>query len=59
MPLLTTGFHFIGAGLWDSAPLEATLWDQADKLVGGDEAWSIIDDSAVPKNGKSSVGVAL
>lgn len=30
--------HFIGAGIWDSAPLEATLWRQADKLVGGDKA---------------------
>lgn len=34
-------YHFIGAGLWDSAPLEATLWDQADQLVGGDEAWLV------------------
>ena len=34
--------HFIGAGLWDSAPLEATLWSQADELVGGDGAWLII-----------------
>ena len=23
-------YHFIGAGLWDSAPPEATLWRQAD-----------------------------
>lgn len=30
--------HFIGAGLWDRAPLEVTLWDQADELVGGDGA---------------------
>lgn len=50
--------HFIGAGLWDSAPLEATLWQQADELVGGDEAWLIIDDTALPKKGKASVGVA-
>src|SRR5690606_37541048 len=50
--------HFIGAGLWDSAPLEATLWRQADELVGGDEAWLIIDDTALPKKGKASVGVA-
>ena len=50
--------HFIGAGLWDSAPLEATLWGQADKLVGGDEAWLIIDDTALPNKGKASVGVA-
>lgn len=50
--------HFIGAGIWDSAPLEATLWRQADELVGGDNAWLIIDDTALPKKGKASVGVA-
>lgn len=50
--------HFIGAGLWDSAPLEATLWKQADELLGGDGAWLIIDDTALPKKGKASVGVA-
>jgi hypothetical protein len=50
--------HFIGAGIWDSAPLEATLWQQADALVGGDKAWLIIDDTALPKKGKASVGVA-
>lgn len=50
--------HFIGAGLWDSAPLEATLWGQADALVGGDKAWLIIDDTALPKKGTASVGVA-
>ena len=49
--------HFIGAGLWDSAPLEATLWSQADQLVGGGKAWLIIDDTALPKKGKASVGV--
>lgn len=50
--------HFIGAGLWDSAPPEATLWKQADELVGGDDAWLIIDDTALPKKGKASVEVA-
>jgi SRSO17 transposase len=50
--------HFIGAGLWDSAPLEATLWRQADELVGGNGAWLIVDDTALPKKGKASVGVA-
>lgn len=50
--------HFIAAGLWDSAPLEATLWQQADALVGGDKAWLIVDDTALPKKGEASVGVA-
>lgn len=48
--------HFIGAGIWDSAPLEATLWRQADELVGGDKAWLIIDDTALPKKDKASSG---
>ena len=50
--------HFIGAGLWDSAPQGCFEWGQADELVGDDEAWLIIDDTALPKKGKASVGVA-
>ena len=34
------------------------MWRQADELVGGDKAWLIIDDTALPKKGKASVGVA-
>lgn len=30
--------HLIGDSLWDSRTLEATLWRQADELVGGDGA---------------------
>lgn len=50
--------HFIGAALWDSAPLEKDLCRQADALVGGNDAWLIIDDTALPKKGRASVGVA-
>lgn len=50
--------HFIGSGVWDAAPLEAVLVAEADKLVGGDNAWLIIDDTALPKKGWHSVGVA-
>ena len=50
--------HFIAAGVWDDAPLEAELWRQADALVGGGDSWLIIDDTALPKKGRSSVGVA-
>jgi SRSO17 transposase len=50
--------HFIGSGVWDAAPLEAALLVEADKLVGGDDAWLIIDDTALPKKGCHSVGVA-
>ncbi len=38
--------HFIGAGVWDAAPLEAELLVQADRLVGGQTAVLVIDDTA-------------
>ena len=50
--------HFVAAGVWDAAPLENELLVQADKLVGGSDAVMVIDDTAVPKKGKHSVGVA-
>jgi SRSO17 transposase len=50
--------HFIAAGVWDAAPLATELLIQADKLVGGSDAVLVIDDTAVPKKGKHSVGVA-
>jgi SRSO17 transposase len=50
--------HFIGSGVWDAAPLEAALLAAADKMVGGEDAWLIVDDTALPKKGRHSVGVA-
>jgi SRSO17 transposase len=50
--------HFISAGSWDTEPLGAELLAQADRLVGGPEAVLIVDDTALPKKGSSSVGVA-
>ena len=50
--------HFIAAGVWDAAPVEAELLVQADKLVGGRDAVLVIDDTAIPKKGMHSVGVA-
>jgi hypothetical protein len=41
-----------------SRPLEAALWQYAEGLVGGEDAWLIIDDTALPKKGMRSVGVA-
>ena len=49
--------HSVAAGVWDAAPLEKELLVQADKLVGGSDAVLVIDDTAVPKKGKHSVGV--
>ena len=50
--------HFIASGLWDAAPLEKALLAEADRMVGGADAWLIIDDTALPKKGAHSVGVA-
>jgi len=50
--------HFVAAGVWDAAPLETELLIQADQLVGGSDAVLVIDDTAVPKKGTHSVGVA-
>jgi SRSO17 transposase len=50
--------HFVSSGVWDSAPLEEELVRQADTLVGGPDAVLVIDDTALPKKGSHSVGVA-
>src|SRR5215204_224813 len=50
--------HFVSEGVWDAAPLETELLIQADRLVGGGDAVLVIDDTAMPKKGKHSVGVA-
>ena len=50
--------HFIASGVWDAAPLEKALLAEADKMVGGGDAWLIVDDTALPKKGEQSVGVA-
>jgi SRSO17 transposase len=50
--------HFVAAGVWDSAPLEAALLAEADRLVGDEAGFLVIDDTALPKKGRHSVGVA-
>jgi SRSO17 transposase len=50
--------HFIAAGVWDVAPVEAELLVQADRLIGGSDAVLVIDDTALAKKGTHSVGVA-
>jgi SRSO17 transposase len=50
--------HFITAGVWDAAPLEVALAREADRLVGGRDAFLIVDDTALPKKGERSAGVA-
>jgi SRSO17 transposase len=50
--------HFIASGVWDEAPVEKELAIQADKLIGGAGAVLVVDDTALPKKGSHSVGVA-
>src|ERR671917_2429993 len=50
--------HFISSPAWQTAPLAAVLAREADRLVGGPDAVLIVDDTAPPKKGEHSVGVA-
>ncbi|MBX3200701.1 MAG: IS701 family transposase [Labilithrix sp.] len=50
--------HFISESAWDQAEIEEVLWEKADAMLGGDDAFLIIDDTALPKKGVESVGVA-
>ena len=50
--------HFINSPAWDDGPLWRVLAREADRLVGGPESVLVIDDTALPKQGALSVGVA-
>jgi SRSO17 transposase len=50
--------HFIASPAWDDAPLREVLAGKADALVGGPGAVLVVDDTALPKKGRRSVGVA-
>jgi SRSO17 transposase len=50
--------HLISGSPWATGPLEAILTTQADRLVGGPDAVLVVDDTALPKQGRHSVGVA-
>src|SRR5215210_5784084 len=50
--------HFVASPAWSDAPLRRLLVEKADALVGGPDAVLVIDDTALPKQGKHSVGVA-
>jgi SRSO17 transposase len=50
--------NFMASPAWQTTPLEEVLAAKADALVGGAEAVLVIDDTAVPKKGTHSVGVA-
>jgi SRSO17 transposase len=50
--------HFVADSPWKTAPLEAVLAEQANAMLGGEDAHLIIDDTSLPKKGVHSVGVA-
>ena len=50
--------HFISTSPWCCEPLEEELVRAADRLVGGPDAVLVIDDTALVKQGRHSVGVA-
>ena len=50
--------HFVSESDWAEEPIEEVLWNAVDAMLGGDDAALIIDDTALPKKGTESVGVA-
>ena len=49
--------HFVATSPWATAPLEDELVKAADRLVGGPDAVLVVDDTALVKQGRHSVGV--
>jgi SRSO17 transposase len=49
--------HFVSTSPWAAAPLEDELVRAADRLVGGPGAVLVVDDTALVKQGRRSVGV--
>src|SRR4051794_30696675 len=49
--------HFVSTSPWATAPLEDELVRAADRLVGGPDAVLVVDDTALVKRGRHSVGV--
>jgi SRSO17 transposase len=49
--------HFVSTSPWLTAPLEEELVRAADRLVGGPDAVLVVDDTAIVKQGRRSVGV--
>jgi hypothetical protein len=49
--------HFVSTSPWATAPLEDELVKAADRLVGSPDAVLVVDDTALVKQGRRSVGV--
>lgn len=50
--------HFVSTSCWDAGPLEDVLCKKLNAMLGGDDAYLIVDDTSLPKKGTKSVGVA-
>src|SRR4051812_42031780 len=48
--------HLVSTSPWATAPLEDELVRAADRLVGGPDAVLVVDDTALVKQGRRSVG---
>ncbi len=55
---LRSASSFYCGRVWDSSRLETALLKEADRLVGDQAGFLVIDDTALPKKGQYSVGVA-
>jgi len=49
--------HFVSTSPWATAPLEDELVRAAGRMVGGPDAVLVVDDTALVKQGRRSVGV--
>lgn len=50
--------HFVSKSAWEVEPIEEVLFSKANDLLGGADSFLIVDDTALPKKGAHSVGVA-
>jgi SRSO17 transposase len=50
--------HFVADSPWNTGPVEEVLHEKVNEMLGGDTAHLIVDDTALPKKGEHSVGVA-
>jgi SRSO17 transposase len=56
-PADTQPLHpFVSTSPWATAPLADELVKAADRLVGGPDAVLVVDDTALVKQGRHSVG---
>ena len=50
--------NFVATSPWPTEPVEKVLCRKADEMLGGEDSFLVVDDTALPKKGTHSVGVA-